>query len=106
MSQIERSVRAAQRRIFANLWLARLTWTLTAAAGMFAAIVLFVRLYDWPVPLGWLALGLAGAGLAAATLWALLGRPTAVAAATALDSAAGLRERISSGLLCQADGDP
>ncbi|HEY3244608.1 MAG TPA: hypothetical protein VGM03_14805 [Phycisphaerae bacterium] len=106
MSHIEHSVRAAQRRMFTNRWLYCVSWTLTTAAGSYAALALFARLYGWEWPLGWLALATGGAALVVATIWALVGRPDAVVAAAALDQAAGLRERISSGLYCSRTDDP
>lgn len=103
MTHMQRQVRAAQFRLRANRWFDRTCWTLTAATGALAAVVLFDRLYALEWPLGWIALILAGAAVWAATLWTYLTRTGTNVAAAALDEAAGLRERISTGLYCERD---
>jgi len=101
MTEIQRQVRTAQFRLWANGFLGWTCWCLTAAAGAMAAVVTFDRLYGLGWPLGWIAPGLATAGVAAALIGSYLRRADAPGAAAALDQAAGLRERISTGLYCE-----
>ena len=54
MTDIQRNVRAAQVRLWANFWFDRTCWSLTAAAGAMAAVVVFDRLYGMAWPVGWL----------------------------------------------------
>ena len=97
MTQLERQIDAAKRRLWLNRWLGTTCWAIAIAATSFAFVVLIQRLYDAPVPL----LGIGGAMLAgaviASTVWLVVKREDAPAAAAALDEAAGLRERLSSG---------
>jgi hypothetical protein len=106
VTQLEHQVRKAQRRLWLNRWLNQLAWTVTMAAFLYALVVLVQRLYDAPIPLMWVGLGFGGAALAASIAWSLATREGARHAATVLDAAAGLRERISSGLYCQTSRDP
>lgn len=76
------------------------------AAGLFAAIVVTQRLWNLPIPLGSVAIILLGLGAIGSIVQTILKRDGALAAATALDQAAGLRERLSSGYLCRSDSDP
>ena len=111
MSGMERQIRATQRRLWANSWFDLTCRSLTGAAGAFAAAVVFDRLYGLEWPLGWIALGLVGLAVAVGTVWTGLTRASGELAAAALDEAAGLRERVSTGLYCQTgpeglQGDP
>ena len=103
MTDVQRQVRVAQARLWANRWFAQTCWMLTGAAGALAAVVLFDRLYALEWPLGWIALILVGVAAVAATAWSYALRADAEVAAATLDQAAGLRERISTGLYCQQD---
>ncbi|MCH7814011.1 MAG: hypothetical protein IID40_08325 [Planctomycetes bacterium] len=103
MTGIQRNIQAAQVRLWANFWFDRTCWALTAAAGAMAAVVLFDRLYGMAWPVGWVAAILGGAAVAVATVWSYLARSGPDAAAVALDEAAGLRERISTGLYCRQE---
>ncbi|MCP4247078.1 MAG: hypothetical protein GY778_08515 [bacterium] len=100
MTDTQRNVRAAQVRLWANFWFNRTCWALTVAAGAMAAVVVFDRLYGMAWPVGWVAASLAGAAVVVATVWSYVTRAGADVAAAALDEAAGLRERISTGLYC------
>lgn len=105
MTQLERQIDAAKRRLWLNRWLGTTCWAIAIAATSFAFVVLIQRLYDAPVPL----LGIGGAMLAgaviASTVWLVVKREDAPTAAAALDEAAGLRERLSSGWFCRGDSD-
>jgi hypothetical protein len=106
MTALRQQVRRTQKRLWANRWFLLLAWSLTVAAGVYACVVFGVRLYGAAAPLGWIALGLTGAAVILATVLSLVGRPDDVVAATELDRAAGLRERVSSGLYCEESADP
>lgn len=106
MTQIDRQVHRARRQLLL-IRTAQLTGrTLSYAAVGFALTVIVDRVFNTPVPLGWAALIWLAGGIAAGTVWALATRASLSEAATALDEAAGLRERISSGLYCERDDDP
>ncbi len=106
MTALRHQVRRTQQRLWANRWFLLLAWSLTAAAGVYACVVFGVRLLGAEAPLGWIALGLAGAAGIVATIISLIGRPDEITAAAELDRAAGLRERVSSGLYCEQSADP
>jgi len=106
MSPIETKVRQARFRLSINQWLDQLCIALASAAGMFAAVVLVVRLLGWSWPLGITAAGLGAAATIVSVVWASATRVNLARAAAALDEAAGLKERISSGLYCQESDDP
>lgn len=110
MSEIEKSARRAQRRLLLNRWLAALGWSLAGAAGLFILAVCVERglalLEETGRFYGWLSLTLATAALLASAAWALITRESLYAAAARLDQAAGLKERISSGLYCATSEDP
>ena len=108
MTQIERRIRMAQRRLWLNGWLHRVSWCLALASCCFACVVLLTRLYDLHdgVLLFWSAMGLGGAAVLAAAIWTQITRIGPSAAAAKLDEAAGLRERISSGRHCLNADDP
>jgi hypothetical protein len=64
------------------------------------------RLYDAPIPLGWVAIGLGCFAVAVSTILTILRREDCAAAAVRLDAAAGLRERLSTGHYCLNSDDP
>lgn len=103
MTDLDRKIRSTQHRLWANSWFERTAWTLTAGAGAFAAVTLFDRLYDAGLPLGLVTLGILAAALVAGSIWTLATRTSREQAAACLDEAAGLRERVSSGLYCRQD---
>lgn len=106
MTNLERQIRTAQHRLWLNRWFYAVSRLSAFAAATFAVVVIAQRLYDWPIPLLWVAVGL-GAGVAVGSVvWTLTKREGAAFAAAALDQAAGLRERLSSGQYCREAGDP
>ena len=106
MTQLERQVHAARRRLGVNHWFYAISATLAVAATVFAVVVLIQRLYDLPVPLLTIAVGLGGVAFLVSIVWTRIRRADAIAAAARLDEAAGLRERISSGWYCREEDDP
>lgn len=106
MTALQRQVQRMQRRLWTNRWLHCGSWSATVGIAAFAVVVLLAKMFGWALPWGWIALGLLAAAVTAATIASLIRRPDDVTAAAALDEAAGLRERISSGLYCAASDDP
>lgn len=104
MTHIERQVRTVQRRLWVNCWYEQTCWALTVGAAVFGAVVLFDRLYGAEWPLWPISLILLAMAVLAGTLRSYLLRASRQVAAAALDEAAGLRERVSTGLYCQDDG--
>ena len=106
MTQLEHQVRKAQQRLWLNRWLGHVTITLGIAAGLLAVTILVQRLYAMNLPIGLIAIGAGVSALLASLIWTAATREPAAFAAAALDEAAGLRERISSGLFLQQSEDP
>ena len=106
MTQLEHQVRKAQQRLWLNRCLGHVTITLGIAAGLLAVTVLVQRLYAMNLPIGLIAIGAGVSALLASLIWTAATREPAAFAAAALDEAAGLRERISSGLFLQQSEDP
>ncbi|MCH7720380.1 MAG: hypothetical protein IH988_05245 [Planctomycetes bacterium] len=106
MTQIEKQVQATRNRLWLNDWLRLACLTTIFAAAAFAIVTAIVRLSSADLPLAWTALGLEVFALVVALIWSAARRADAASAAVALDEAAGLRERISSGLYCAASDDP
>lgn len=106
MTKLESKVRTARSRLIVNRWFGQLCLTTSVAAGVFAAVAVVVRLYGWSWPMGVIAAGLFAGALSASAIWAWATRIDVHEAAAALDEAAGLRERVSSGLYCQSSDDP
>ncbi|HOB75615.1 MAG TPA: hypothetical protein PKG54_13950 [Phycisphaerae bacterium] len=110
MSELERSARRAQRRLLLNRWLTALGWSMAGAAGLFIITICIGRslalLEESGRFYGWLTLGLVGGAVAGSALWAWLTRENLPTAAARLDEAAGLKERISTGLFCATSADP
>ncbi len=109
MSDLDRTVRLAQRRLWLNRWLRVLGWSAVIAAGAYvlAAVpnkLLMFTEHPWYYPGA--ALGAVGLALVVSSIWFLVTRDDRFAAAAALDVAAGLKERISSGLYCAQSTDP
>lgn len=105
MSNLDITVGKARSRLTFNRWLNLACVWLACAAGSFSAIVLLVRLYGWSWPLGWVAVGLSAVAVAGSLVGAWASRVDALRAAAALDEAAGLRERLSSGYSCRGGDD-
>ncbi|HKQ49102.1 MAG TPA: hypothetical protein VJZ71_13610 [Phycisphaerae bacterium] len=105
MSALQRQVAAAQRRLWLIRSLRLWGWTLFGAAAAWTALLICDRLFALQAPLRLSALIALGASMAAAVLWMTLTRERELAAAVALDAAAGLKERTSTGLHAEARAD-
>ncbi len=106
MTFLDRQISQARRRLTGNVLLHDLSIALLVASGLWALLIVVVRLFALGVPLG-LAGGIAAGAAAVAGLVAtLMRRPTELQAAVALDSAAGLKERLSTALLVRRETDP
>lgn len=106
MTMLERQVRSAQRRLWLNRFLQKACGVVGVGAVLFGAVVAVQRLYDLAAPIGWIGLGIGAASLIAAVVWTTVTREESIEAAAALDQAAGLKERISSGCFCVSSEDP
>jgi len=106
MTPLEHQIRAAQRRLWLNRWLGCVAWAVAVGGLVYAAVVLLQRLFDWPIPLGSVGVALAVTTLLSSIVWTVALRENALAAAAALDQAAGLKERLSTGHSCAGSNDP
>ncbi len=106
MTALEKQVVRAQRRLWLNRWLDRICWSLAGGAIVFGFIVLMQRLFSLSIPLLPVFGGVACLAFVTSVIWTWIERESRYLAAAALDEAAGLRERISSGLYCSDDSDP
>ncbi|MGB0715452.1 MAG: hypothetical protein ACPGXK_06215 [Phycisphaerae bacterium] len=106
MTQLEKSIKATQRRLWFIRWTEKLTTSFAIAASLFAIIVLVQRLWGFPMP--FLAVGItcAVAALIGSIVWTVITRESVDVAAATLDLAAGLKERLSSGRYCIGSDDP
>jgi len=105
MTAIRQQVRRAQRRLWMNRWLRQWGWCLLTAAAAWTLLLIADRLFALRWALGWYALAGLGLSAVASTIWLLFTRESALTAAAALDEAAGLRERVSTGLSTSSAGD-
>ncbi len=106
MSALERQVRRAQWRINLNGLMEWAALTMLAGAGLWGVLLLVERVLGAHVPVWhvlWVVAVLAGT---AAIVGAWLRRVQQLKAATVVDAAAGLKERLSSALAIQAASDP
>jgi len=106
MSTVERQVGQARRRLTQNVLMERACLGVLVAAGLWALTTLVARTLALDVPVwhgAWAAALLAALIALIATAVA---RPTALQAAIALDSAAGLKERLSTALVLGGQPDP
>lgn len=101
MTQLDQKIHVARRRLWLCIWLNVFFWLIAVAAAALAAVVLVQRLFDLPLPLGAIVTLLGSLALAVSIGWSLAKRPTPARAAAALDQAAGLEERLSSGHYCR-----
>ncbi len=106
MTNLDRQIRTAQHRLWLNRWFYAVSRLTAFAAAAFSIVVIAQRLYDWPIPLLWVALGLGAGTAVGSVVWTLTKREGVAFAAAALDRAAGLRERLSSGQYCREASDP
>ncbi|MCG3137683.1 MAG: hypothetical protein HJJLKODD_01532 [Phycisphaerae bacterium] len=101
MTSLQRNIRQTQFRLGVNDWFYALGWSLLGAAGVWSVVVILDRLFQWQWPKILILAGLAAAVLAVSLIWAWVLRKNELQAAAALDAAAGLKERLSTGLFCQ-----
>ncbi|MEK6675399.1 MAG: hypothetical protein AABZ47_07055 [Planctomycetota bacterium] len=106
MSHTERQIQVTRHRLWINRWLRFAAWALTIATVAFAVFILIQRLYDFHLSVGWIALSVTTASFLSAFVFVFVTRESVMKAATALDDAAGLRERLSSSLYCAQNSDP
>lgn len=107
MSHIERQIRQAQRRLWLNRWLHQWGWTLLIATAAWTIAWIVSRLIPaLGLPMGWIAVGGLAASFVGSWVWLARTREQIDAAAAALDRAAGLKERVSTGLYVAASSDP
>ncbi len=106
MTQLERQIRSARSRLWLNRWFYTVTFCAAIAGGLFALTVLIQRLFDWPLPLTWVGVGLSLGAAMASIAWMWVTREDDETASARLDEAAGLRERLSSAYHCARSGDP
>lgn len=109
MTELEHTVRLAQRRLWLNRWLRLLGWSSAIAAGAYVLVAVpnkffALTVHPWFYPAA--ALGAGAVALLGSLVWLVATRDDRRTAAAALDSAAGLKERISSGLYCADATDP
>ncbi len=96
-------LKAVQRRMLINRFLATALFALGVAWAAAALVIAVDRLVYLSVPLGWLPWAATSAALAAALLAAFLARPSLRAAAVFTDGRLALAERLSSALLVTGD---
>ncbi|MCG8404411.1 MAG: hypothetical protein MI923_04340 [Phycisphaerales bacterium] len=107
MGSIERQVRKAQRRLWLNRWLGQWGWMMTFVTVGWILLLVTDRLFSLKWPMGAVALVGVGLSFIGSILWLIFTRDPSIAAATELDRAAGLRERVSTGLNLRPDSkDP
>ncbi len=98
MAPLQKQVLAAQRRLWLNRWLRLWGWALFAAAALWTGLLISNRLFALQLPMRAAALMALGVSLIASIVWLLLTREREMSAAVALDDAAHLKERASTGL--------
>ena len=103
MGILQRQVKQAQRRLWLNRWLRQWGWMLTFTTLAWLLCWVADRLFGLRWPMGWAAVVGAGLSLVGSLFWLILTRDQAIAAAKALDQAADLRERVSTGLDLRAE---
>lgn len=106
MTQIERQVRSTQHRLWVNRWLRLFGWSMVMATSAWMAAWIADRLFLLEWPMHWVAAGLSGAALIGSIIWFAVTREAASHAAETLDTAAGLKERVSTSLHFTASDDP
>lgn len=106
MTQLERHIRTTKHRLWFNRWLHDFCLCGAIAGASFTVAVVIQRLYEFPVPVLWVGIGLVGAALIGSVVRTMTRRESAELAAAKLDEAAGLRERLSSGRHCVGVDDP
>ena len=106
MQDIRRAIAQASRRLFVTSALQRMVIVFTILTSLLIPAIIIDRLQggviDWNAVLPMVAL----AGLIATLLWAIIKRPSQMAAARELDDRAGLHESLSTALCVAGDDDP
>ena len=106
MSRLEQQVGQARWRLTTNVLMQRIALGVLIATGVWTLVLLTERAFALGIPV---VHGIWVAGLIAATIAAVgtyLARVKPLQAAVAIDQAAGLKERISTGLAVRRDSDP
>ncbi len=105
MSNIDRQIKTAQRRLWLNRWLRQWGWTALFASIAWTLLWVSNQLFALKLPMEWAAIAGLGISVAVALFWMIATREPVMVAAVALDEAAGLRERISTGLHAHAQAN-
>ncbi len=110
MSPLHEPIKRARRRLWFNRWLGALGWCLAMGAGVFTVGIVVDRVFGLTIDggpfYGLLIGGVMGLVLIGSMVWAAAKRDSLETAAAELDIAAGLKERLSSGLYCERSADP
>lgn len=106
MTQLDKHVQTACRRLWINRWFHVAATSLAVSFAVFAVLILIQRLFELALPVWTIGAGLLGVATIVSFVWAHATRPTADFAAAEIDRAAGLSERLSSGLYCRSSDDP
>jgi hypothetical protein len=106
MDSIEHQVKRARRQLLLGAWLQSLGACLALGAAGFVLVTATARVggFDWP--LSWAGVVLLGGSVVVSVAWSWAKAVDTPRAAVALDEAAGLKERISTGLYCRDSEDP
>ncbi len=105
-NELRQQVERTRRRLWLNRWLGHLGWMVTFGAGAFIVAVVAERLLYLGIPLVNAAGLLLGLAVVGSVVWLAVRHEDRVAAAEALDRAAGLRERVTSALYCADSEEP
>jgi hypothetical protein len=107
MSQLDRHVAAVRNRLALGLFFQALALTALIFCGAVLLMVIIEKLLAWSPPLEWIWIA-GGAGLAViiAGVAAIRRRPSALAAAAAIDQKLKLDEKISTALCIRPSRDP
>src|ERR1041384_4442502 len=100
MTQLDRHVAHAQRRMWFNRWLGGLGWLLVMAIALWTIGLIVMRILGASWPLLNLSYVAVGAAVLGSIVWLTITRESRSVAAVTVDEAAGLRERVSSSLYC------
>ena len=106
MTQLDRHIAHAQRRLWINRWLVHLGWCLLIAAGLWTVALVVQRAMGAGWPMIRLAPWTVAGALAASLIGLLMSRESRESAAMTVDAAAGLRERVTSSLYASEHSDP
>jgi hypothetical protein len=106
MSQLDRHVTTVRNKLALGRFIAALAWVSLGFASLAWLLILIDRLFQFTLPRKdlWFWSGV-GFTFAAATAYAVYRRPSAKAAAVAIDQKLGLKEKISTALYVRPDSD-